>query len=510
MSQTQSNSRRSKKSYEKYTAAQLKKLYENKIKNFEIAESAVRKLREASSKQTKIISVFNKQELRELLESMSKNESRLRKLSWFLYYRSQIYARICNFYANMFCLDCRSVIPNYGINENAQKENVLKSYEETLDMLDNMRLQQEMRDIYLTCFIQDVFYGIVFYDETGIFILPISADYAKIIGKYMTGDFSYCIDMTYFDKHEELLKYFPDPIGSMYEEHKKSKERWIEVPQNYSICLKWRSEDYELNIPPLTPIFNSIINLTDLEDIQAVAAEQEIYKLIWLEMETCNTSGQPDDWKISPDLVVEYFNKMLNGALPEYISAAIVPGKLSEISFPNDTANDTTKVVKATETVLNTAGGAEILNGATISNTYAFKMACIQNTEYAISSLLPQTQSWVNRFLRNRLDNPCKVKFFPISVYTKQDYKDQLLSAGQNGLPTKLAYNTINGFSEKDTLSLNFLEEDVLKLGEKLKPFSTSYTQSSKADGYTNETGQGAPEKDVGELSDSGERSRNQ
>lgn len=196
---------------------------------------------------------------------------------------------------------------------------------------------------------------------------------------------------------------------------------------------------------------------------------------------------------------------MLNN-IPEYISAAIVPGKLNEISFPNDTANDTTKVAKATETVLNTAGGAEVLNGSTINNTYAFKLACIQNTEFAISSLLPQTQSFVNRYLVQNLSNPCKIKFFEISVYTKADLKEDLLASCQNGFANKIAYNTLNGFSEKDTLALNFFEEDVLNLTAKLVPLSTSYTQS----GVKGEIGQGRNPIPDDELSDSGERSRNQ
>ena len=272
--------------------------------------------------------------------------------------------------------------------------------------------------------------------------------------------------------------------------------------------MKYRAEDIETIIPPFLPIFNAIINLADLEDIQAVADAQAIYKLIWMELETIQGSKNVDDWKNDPAIVSQYFNKMINDSLPDYISAALVPGKLNEISFPEDQSVDTSKVAKATETVLNTAGGAEILNGATINNTYAFKMATIANTEYAISSLLPQTQGFVNRFLETQMSNPSKVKFFPISVYTREDYKEQMLTGAQNGLPTKLAYNTLNGFSEKETMALNFFEEEVLGLKDKLVPLSTSYTQSN--DGYTDEVGQGAPEKDPGDLTDSGERSRNQ
>lgn len=399
----------------------------------------------------------------------------------------------------MFCLYCRSVIPKYDLLGNNNAARILKSFQDTIDELDKMRLQQEFYPVILTCFIQDVSYNIWIEDNDGVFVLPWPADYARIAGKYMTGDFAMTIDASYLTGHSELLEYFPEIFEEPYNEFKRTNEKWQPIDQKYDLTMKYRVEDLDTILGPMAPVMNSIINLIDLEDIQAAAAEQEVYKLIWLELETIVGSDEPDDWRVDPSLVLDYYNR-LDESLPETISSAIVPGKLNEISFPDNAATDTTKVAKATETVLNTAGGAEILNGSTINNTFAFKMAMIANSEYAISSLLPQIQSWVNRHLQNEVGkDACKVKFFPVTVYTKDDYKEQLLTAGQNGFSTKLAYNTFNGFSEKDTMALNFLEEDVLHLSEKLVPLSTSYTQSGEV---------GRPVTPDDELTDSGDRTR--
>ena len=493
------------------TVSEMRSWYENNkkiIENYEAASDAIKQLRDITKTTTKNISTFNKDTLRTYLQNIGSNEKNIRNLSWYQYYRSQTYARIVNMYANMFCLDARSVIPEYDLVKGADTQKTLKSYQETLDILNNLHLQQEFYNVFLTCFIQDIFYGLVFYDETGVFIFQIPADYAKISGKYMTGDFAYAIDMSYFKSRQELLEYMPDPLQTMYNEYTSTNQKWVQVPDEYCICMKFRSEDYESVIPPFIPIFNAIINLSDLEDIQAIANEQQIYKMIWLELETINGSDSPDDWKVDPDIVIKYFNRMLEEALPEYATGAIIPGKLNTISFnETDPASDTNKVEKATETVLNTAGGAEVLNGATINNTTAFKAAITANTEYAISSLLPQCQSWVNRFLSYQLSNPSKVKFFPISVYTREDYKKSLLEAAQYGLPTKLAYNSINGFSEKDTLALNFLEEEVLKLHDLMKyPLSSSFTSNTTSTDPTGENG--APRQDDTELTDDAEKSR--
>ena len=500
------------------TVAEIKEWYANNKDRLQLLDSfadkentdkLLKKLRDAGKTYRKTITTFSKEKLRTYLQNIGSNEKNLRALSWYLLYRSHIYYRIMCFFSQMFCLDCRSIIPKYDLVKENNSDKILKAYQNTLDEVSLMRLQQEFYPIIFTCFVQDIYYGIYLHDETGVFHMQLPADYCKISGKFMTGDFSYVFDASWLRNRQELLEYLPDVFQKIWDNYEETNERWQVIPPEMQVCMKFRSEDYELIVPPFTGIFNSIINLSDLEDIQAAGDEASVYKMLWYELETIAGSKTVDDWKIDPKLALPYFDKFTEN-VPEYIATAIIPGQIHEIDFDDDKASDTTKVAKATEQVLNTAGGAEVLNGATINNTYAFKMASIANTEFAISSLLPQIQSWVMRMLSYENADDCKVRFMPISVYTKADYRDQLLSSGQYGLPTKLAINTLNGFNEKDTLAMNYVEEELLQLSNKLIPLNSSYTQSGNDDGYTSEVGQGAPRKDEGDLSDSGDRSRGQ
>ena len=277
------------------------------------------------------------------------------------------------------------------------------------------------------------------------------------------------------------------------------------MPDEYCVCFKARAEDWDTVVPVFSGMFNSIISLIDLEDIQAIADEQQIYKLIWMELETLTGTDQPDDWKVTPKLATRYFNKFMDEALPDYTTATVVPGKLNTISFDNDQATDSNKIEKATTNVLNSSGGAQVLNSASISGTTAFNVAIRSDAEFAISMLLPQIEAWVNRFLTYHISNPSKVIFFALSVYTKEALKESLRTDAQYGLPVKLALNTLNGFSENDTLALNYLEENCLKLSEKFVPLSSSYTQSGSAEGG------GQTKSDTGgedSLTDDGEASR--
>lgn len=492
------------------TAAEMRQYYEDSMKRIEEyanAKDALKNLTDISKTVSKTISAYNKENLIDYLRNIGSNEKNLRNLSWYLYYRSQVYRRLINYNATMFCLDARSVIPNYDLTKDNDSNKMLKSYYDTLVMLNNMHLQGEFLKIYITCFVQDVFYGVVYYDETGLFILPLPADYCKIAGRYNNGDFAFALDMTYFrGTNNYLLEYWGEPFVSMYRvyESEGNNARWQIVPEEYAVCLKQEIADWQTIVPPYSGLFNELINLEDVKDVQAIADEQDIYKMIWVELATLPNAKQADEWAVDPSIAVEYFNRMVNEALPDYTSAAIVPGKIDQINFNQDKASDTNKVANATKTVLNSSGGAQILNSSTISGTTAFTAAIIADTEMAISSLLPQTEAWVNRFIGYHISTPAKVKFFEISSYTKESFRKQLLESAQHGLPTKLALNTLSGFSELDTLALNYLEEEVLLLGDKFDdPLSSTYTRSSY---YGSRWGR--PRSDDGDLTDDGEASR--
>ena len=488
------------------TANEMREWYEkNKSKlNFDKANEALKNLRDISKTSSyRTVNSFDKNSLRSYLQNISSNEKNLRNLSRYLYYRSQVYYRLIAYNANMFCLDARSVIPNFSLVEENDKEAMKKSYNDTLTALDKMNLQYEFLKAYMTCFREDVFYGVYYFDpqseeSTSFFVLPLDPDYCRIQGVYPTGDFAFAMDMSYFRSHAELLEYWGEPFESLYREYQNDGIKLKTIPPEYGICLKARAEDWETVVPVYAGLLNSIISLIDQEDLAAIADEQSIYKLIWMELETINGSSDVNDWKVDPDLALPYWNRMVNEALPDYISAAIIPGKLNQISFPDSQDTEVNRVENATKTVLNTSGGSQILNSSTISGTTAFNAAVKSDTEFAISMLLPQTQSIVNRILSLYVDNPSKVKFFEISVYTKEEFKATILKDNEYGLAPKLLVNALNGFSEKETLALNFLENEVLNLS--FTPVQSAHTTSNKEGG-------GQTKSDI-EITDDGEASR--
>ena len=505
---------------QKLTVQQKADMYDKqkaRIDRFDNANEALKKLRDLTKNIThSTINTFSKDDLRTYLEAIGTNEKNLRNLSRYLYYRSHIYFRLCHFYSTMFDFRCRKVIPSYSVTGNNNDKTILKGYSDSLDILDAINLQGNAQELLERCFVEDVVYSIHFMDDTGSFFYILDPDYCVISGRYMTGNYSFAVDMSKYTSvaKQQELEWLGEPLTSMYQEYQRTKVKYQEVPEPYGACFKFRTDDWQTVVPPFVSLFNSIINLADLENYQAIADEQQIYKLIYMKLKTLSGTKESDDFEISPDLAVNYFNKMLNEALPDYVAGAIVPGSddLGVVGFNDSADTDTNRVENAQTTILNTSGGGMILNTSKITTQAGFEAALKAETEFGVSSLLPQFDGFCNMVLRNKLGSKAaKVNHFEVSVYTKKMLADDLLKSCQYSYANRLAYNTCLGFSEKDTMATLYLENQILHLPDLMKfPLDSSFTSSGSEDGYTTEVGQGAPTKDAGDLSDSGSRSRDE
>ena len=490
------------------TASQMKEWYEkNKSQlgcfvNFATTRDAFKKLRDVAKnvRQTGITS-YSKDKIIKYLKDISNYEKELRNLSRYLFYRSQVYFRLIMYNATMFDLNARYVVPPYDLGKTNNKNKMLKSYYQTLKILDTMDLQHQMLPVFINNFIEDAVFGCCWIDETGMFILQIPAEYCKISGRYFTSDYSFSVDMSNYKRYEDIIEYLGEPFTSMYKAYGgNNANKWQPMPDEYALCTKARMESWETVCPVYSGLFLDLINLLDLADIQAVADEQQIYKLIVATIPTLANSSEADDWAVDVDTATEYYNK-LSKSVSDYVGTAISPLPLEVLSFSDDQATDTTKIQNATRSVLNTSGGAQILNSSTISGAEAFRSATKADTELAISCLLGQVQGFVNRMLSYQMSNPSKVKFFEVSCYTKDALKESMQKDLNYGFVSSLAVNSLNGFSELDTLALNFLEKDVLDLRDRFEPLKTASTSSS-------EDKAGGGQKKDGALTDEGEETR--
>ena len=489
------------------TAAEMQKWiqdHERQLQKYAAALDPI-KLRDVTKSATKKVDHLSKETIIEYLQNPTRYTSRLINASWYLYYRNQIYQRLITYFSTLFCLEARSIVPKYDLINPESDEKILRSYNDTLQMLNKWNIINEFIKTNMTCFIQDVSFNCAYYDETGLYLLPLPIDRCKIYGQYYSGDFAFDVDMSYFNgANNWLVDVWGEPFRSMFNEYKRTNEKWQPMPDRYAACFKYHNHDWETIMPPFSGLFGDLLNLNDISDIAAVAEQMEIYKLVYMKLKTITGAKSPDEWEVTPETVVEYFERLIQDALPEYASGAIVPGNadLGVVDFSStDKASETNKVLKATKSVLNTSGGAQILNSADITGSTAFNAAIRADIEFAISTLLPQINGWINRILPFVVSDPSRVHFYHVGRLNRDEFRKELLENAQYSLPTKLAIMTLCGLDELSTLSLNHLEEKILNLGDLFNdPLKSSYTASDKD--------VGRPSLGDDEISDDGEASR--
>ena len=114
----------------------------------------------------------------------------------------------------------------------------------------------------------------------------------------------------------------------------------------------------------------------------------------------------------------------------------------------------------------------------------------------------------VNRFIQyQNYGKNFKVTFLDVSPFNRKEMGDQYLKACQYGVPMISYYCSSQGLGQAEMDCMNFLENDILGLTERFKPLRSSTQQSASSTGGATDEG-GAPSKDIGELTDKGEESR--
>lgn len=460
--------------------------------------------------ETRSFTIFNKEKLRQYMQNPKSNESNLRNLSRFLYRVSHNYRRLVSYQAEMVDLTAMTVVPYFDMTEEQHDdEKILKSYYDTLIQMDKMNMASEILKCLLIAWREDTFYGYTYEDDSGFFIYPLDGDYCRVSSVNFDGTLNFAYDFSYFRSHQADLEYWDSEFQKKYNQFQSDNTlRWQELDPERTFVIKINIDDPTLNMPPLSGLFEPLIDLIDLQSIQSVKDDLSIYKLLVARMETLTNADEPDDFSVDIDTAIEYYNRLAE-SLPECVSSAISPLKIEPIEFKGDQTEAVNRISEAASNLFKLSGGAQILDNEKIAGSTAFEAAILCDTMMAVKPVLSQIEERINRYLTFVLgDDHAKVKYLEVSPYTKSKKKKELMESGERGVPVKLAVAALDGFSPLDTLAMDYLENSVLKLHETWIPFSISYTQSSSAvaQGKTDPATGGAPKKD--EVTDEGEKSR--
>lgn len=447
----------------KTTAAQMRNYSKEEYRKELFAKaSQAMQLLNLQKTETRSYTIYSKENLRSYMQNPFSNENRLRNLSRFLYRVSQPYRRLVNYNAQLVDLTAMNVSPNIDITQDNDTQTILKDYYDTCVEIDKMHLHSEIYKMLVTAWIEDAAYGYIYEDDTGFFIHLLDGEYCKISSINPDGSYNFAFDFSYFKQRKDYLDYWDSEFQKKYNSYDSdSSLKWQELDPERTICIKVGSDDPKLCIPPYIGVFENLIDTIDLQSLVSVKDELSIYKLLVARLE-----------------------------------------HMQPIEFKGTTTDDTDMIEKSMSNLFKISGGSLVLNDEK-QGTTIYRAHMIADMMNAIKPLLGEIEIWMNRHLSYNLSNPAKVKYLETSPWMKNEKKKELIESAQYGVPVKMAVAALDGFSPLEVLRMQFLENDVLSLHNSWIPLQSSYTQSGN-----NSNDSGGQEKDVTDLTDEGESTR--
>lgn len=449
--------------------------------------------------------LYTKEQINSYLLHPMKNEKNLRDAVRYIYLASSHFRRLVQYFVGLS--DLSYIVSPYRIDpKKANKKTVNNNYRKVLNTLELMNIKTQFPTILTVCLTDDTFYGTMWVTQDGITIQQLPSDYcaiSSIEGNVLNVTFNF----QYFTQKPKMLQFFPEEFQIKYDAYKRGeiKGKWIELDSPTSFAIKCNKEVLNYSIPPFAGLLREIYDIEDYKQLKLERTELENYAMLAMRL-PLNDDGT---WGIDLDKAKEFYRN-LDAVLPQEIGSVLSPMGIDKISFERTKTGDTDTIAEAEQNLFTAAGVSSLLfnNDKASANALLLSIKADQAITYGI---VKSIEDMVNRYIQSlSYGKNFKVSFLDVSPYNRKESGDAYMKAASYGLPTISMYAASQGLGQAQLDSMSYLEGEVLGLVNMFKPLRNSAQMSGSEDVDSNAATDegGAPQKDIGDLTDSGEQSR--
>lgn len=439
---------------------------------------------------------YSKEDLLSYMQSPATNEKNIRNASIYMYDASTQYKRLILYYA--FLMDfVYTIAPLNYDPAKSDPETFRKAYYKIVFQLENMNLPHEMQKAFQVALRDGILYGAIWKTNSSFYIQRINPDYC-VLTAVNDGTWSYSVDMSQIK--DTSLSLYPPEFTDMYNAYKAGGNKYQEVPESISFCLKADEANAAYSLPPWASTLPMLYDIETYKSLQQTATEISNYKLLAMKIDTADDGTPQLDW----DLAEKYY-RQLCAALPPYVGAAISPMKIDSFEFDRSNGtNDVDTVSRAEEQFWFNSGTSPLLHGSTGSNTAGVLKLSIKSDEELMLGLMAQAERIVNRLLKlSSGKQKFKIHFLPVTRFNREEQVKLYKEAATLGIPgAKSAYAVSVGTPQSDLAGMEYIEMELLGMGS-LTPLTSGYTVATDGDSE----GGREPMRDE-DLSDEGELTR--
>lgn len=447
--------------------------------------------------------LYSKDDVAKYLSDPYRYEKELRQAVRYIYGVSSHFRRLIQYFVSL--TDCAYIVEPFNIDpRSANTRTTNLNYRKVLATLSSMNIPTQLPKILTVCLREDTYYATLWTGNDDITIQQLPSDYCAIStieGNVLNVTF----DFSYFDSRLSLLEYYPPEFKQKYEQYKKNSNlRWIELDSPTSFAIKCNSDILEYAMPPFAGLLRDLYDIEDYRGLKLTKEVIENYAMIAMRI----PMDDDGDWGIDLGKAKDFWQN-LDAVLPEEVGSVLTPMDLEKIDFQKSNTGDTDNVTDAENHMFTAAGVSSLLfnNDKASANALILSIKADQAITFGIVKSFGDA---INRYIQSqKYGKNFRVNFLDVSSYNRKEAGDAYLKAASYGLPTISMYAASQGLGQAELDSMSFLEGRVLGLQDMFRPIMNSTntsTEELESKGATDEGG--APEKDIGDLSDSREANR--
>lgn len=420
------------------------------------------------------------------------------RLSNFMYLRSGYYKRLIDYFVNMaminYTIDTRILKPDLMTKT---KKAIKNDYIKFAVQAEKFNLQNEIQNILKRLYKNDICYAYVIETDTEIsyyYLDPMICNISSIVNGNV---FEFYINARRLTKNGKIT--LPQELQDLIDNSTDEFGR-VFIPYKNSLCIKYNN-DFIFPYPPFFMMIADILLIDDYKELAKAQSINDAYKILTMKIPTKDGEITLDDSLISA------FTEIVLNTVQNNIGVVTTPFEMKTEEFSSSNADDRDTVSDAISWAFKNVGVSEaLMSGATTAS--ALKLSIINDSGdiYRVYRLI---EDWVclQMKLRNFMYSNYEFvyKIMNTTNFNIDDVKKMELQMAQNGLPNKTRLASANGMSPAVMIGNSIIENDMFgDMFANWRVLQTSYTQSGNSD---NEGGR--PQSEDGDLSESGENTRN-
>ena len=421
------------------------------------------------------------------------------RLMNYVYLKSGYMRRLIDYFSNMSVL-------NYYVDTEALNTGIFKVKDSTLKnnyikycaQAGKYNLSNNIHDITQRMLLNDVCFAYMVetdFDISYFFLDPMCCEIQKIINGNVL-EFAVNRSKLTSGYFKTLPAPLQDLINRSYDE---SPNNLVSIPYENSFCVKYNTNFLYL-FPPFFPMIADILLIDEYKELAKSQAINDAYKLLVLKIPTKDgelTMGDP--------ITMPFVDTALQ-VVQENIGVLPVPFDVEDIEFSSSNPDDRDKVDDATNWMYSATGVSRAILDSSSSGSEL--TLSITNDSGDIFRIYRMLENWIDlqQKLRGFIYSSYRFvyKILDMTIFNRSDVVDMELKLAQNGLPNKARLCASSGMSPNAMLGNTVVENLFGDVFESWKPLATSYTASGTED----DNGAGRDQLDDADLSESGERTR--